>query len=320
MLLANILCGPYTHSFCIYDEECVGHGNLPFCLYYNRNHHNCVRLFANYRTMTSARGSSSRSGSITTVGRTCTALSSTTTVTMSTASLSTSGSMPLVTVPSAAPGAKGPRMCNAVVDLGGDIMRDALYYHITPQTILHHVHSSPYLKMKPMTAQQLRTLANSVKKGNYKECDITLLYAVLRNCTVTNKAVRPTKGWGTVPVQPGDINLGDDLERLRIIRNAVYGHVPSTDISESDYYSYMKELQDICIRMDTIHSSFLTSPTPVNRTYSQRLKEIQTCCVDPETEAMYVRELTRLAEEEKKMMEKLEHLSGTIVFTDYKCI
>ena len=202
-------------------------------------------------------------------------------------------------------------MCKAVVDLGGDIMRDTLFHHITPTTILHHVHSSPYLS-KSLSATQQSTLANSVSKGDYSECDITLTYAALRNCAITKMAVRPTKNWGKVPVQPGDINLGDDLERIRTIRNAIYGHVASTDMSDSDYTNYMNELQGICSRMDTVHSAYLTTATTLSRTYSQRIQDIQTCCMDPDTKAMYITELTRLVDEEKTMKTKLEELSGRL--------
>ena len=180
--------------------------------------------------------------------------------------------------------------------------------HIKPAAILTNVHSSPYLS-KSLSAPQLGTLGNAVTKGDYSECDITLTYAVLRNCTKTKKALRPTKNWGIVPVQPGDTNLGDDLERIRTIRNAIYGHVASTDMPDSDYNDYMNELKDICSRMDTVHSAYLTSATAPSSTYSQRLQDIQTCCMDPDTEAMYITELKRLADQENTMIKKLEDLS-----------
>ena len=112
-----------------------------------------------------------------------------------------------------------------------------------------------------------------------------------------------------VPVQPSDINIGDDLERIRTIQNVIYGHVASTDMSDSDYISYMNELKDICSRMDTVHSAYLTPATPPISTFSQKLQDIQTCCMDPDTEEMYITELKQLADQEKTMMEMLEHLS-----------
>ena len=148
-----------------------------------------------------------------------------------------------------------------------------------------------------------------MSKGDYRECDITLTYAVLRNCAITKNALRPSQNWGIVPVQPGDFNLGDDLERIMAIRNAIYSHVATTDMSDSDYIGYMNELKDICSRMDTIHAACLTSATAKSFTYSQRLQDIKTCCMDPDTKSMYIRELKRLADEEETMLEKLEHLS-----------
>ena len=215
------------------------------------------------------------------------------------------------------PGAKGPRMCKAVVDLGGDIMRDALYHQITPKTILAQIASSPFLKKKPLSPVQMKILSNTVTSGDYKDCDITLTYSVLRNCKATNAALCPTKGWGKVPVQPGDVKLGDDIERIREIRNAIYGHVATTDMSDAVYNTYMQQLQDICYRMDVTHLPLLKAANQRSRTYSQRLTEIQTCCMDPDTEEKYRRVLQMMALEEKETKEKLDCLSGMdILCTD----
>ena len=215
------------------------------------------------------------------------------------------------------PGAKGPRMCKTVVDLGGDIMRDALYHQISPNTILVEVVSSPRLRKNPLSAVQMGILGNAVQRGDYKECDITLTYTVLRNCAKTNKVLCPSKGWGKVPVQPGDVKLGDDLERIRICRNEIYGHVPTTDMSTVQYIDYMQKWQDICMRMDGTHASLLSSPNPRNQTYSQRLYDIQHCCMDSDTEEKYIKELKRMAdeegtrkEEERKIKDELNELSG----------
>ena len=210
------------------------------------------------------------------------------------------------------PGAKGPRMCKAVVDIGGDIMRDALYHHISPKALLVEVSSSASLS-KHVSTVQMGILGNAAQRGDYKECDITLTYTVLRNYTKTNKVLRPSKGWGKVPVQPADVKLGDDIERMRIFRNEIYGHVSTTDMSKAQYIDYMQKLQYICMRMDGTHASLLSSPNPRIQTYSQRLYDIQHCCMDPDTEEKYREEMKRMADEERKIKDELYELSGILV-------
>ena len=127
------------------------------------------------------------------------------------------------------PGAKVPRLCCAVVDLGGDILRDALYYHIHPGVIVPCVLGTSYFRRHPLNPHQMSILQNASIKGDYSECDVTLLYTLLRNLPPTSTVLRPAAGWGKLPVAAANITLGDDIERIREKRNEVYGHVPTTD-------------------------------------------------------------------------------------------
>ena len=197
--------------------------------------------------------------------------------------------LPLVT------GAKGPRMCRAVVDLGGDMMRDILYHHVKPANVMSYVLASRYYRNHPLNTHQIAVLGNAGVRGDYSECDITLVYSLLRNLTPTNTSVRPTAGWGR-PVSAGDITLGDDIERIRDLRNTMYGHVATTSLPDSTYNDNMQVLYDICHRMDTVHTGSLASPAPRPQTYCQTLGDIQTCCMDPDMEAKYLEEIRRIYE------------------------
>ena len=209
------------------------------------------------------------------------------------------------------PGAKGPRMCRAVVDLGGDLMRDALFCHINPTVIMSHVIGSSYFRRYPLNCHQMSILGNVSSKGDYSECDVTLSYSLLRNCGPTNTTLRPTAGWG-LPVAAGDIGIGDDLERIRDIRNKMVGHIATTLISDQDYNTCMTELRDICIRMDSVHGFFLASPTPRTQTYTQRLNDIQTISIDSVMEAKYAAELERMAETDRETREMIHEVKEGI--------
>ena len=213
----------------------------------------------------------------------------------------------------AIPGAKGPRMCRAVVDLGGDILRDALYYHIKPAVIVSYVLASRYFRNHPLNPHQTAVLQNASTKGDYSECDITLLYSLLRNLPPTNTALRPTAGWGKLPVEAWNTSLGDDIERIRDIRNEVYGHVATTYIPDVLYTRYMAELQAVCLRMDHNHAVSLMSTTPHHQSYTQILQYIQVTCMDPDSEARYTDEIRRMRETDRQTRDLI---SGNVILRD----
>ena len=207
--------------------------------------------------------------------------------------------------------AKGPRMCRAIVDLGGDIMRDILFFHIKPAVIMSHILTSNYFRNHPLNPHQMSVLANTSSKGDYSDCDVTLVYSLIRNCGPTSTALRPTSGWGK-HVNTVDISLGDDIERIRIIRNEIYGHIATTALSDNIYNQYMTELQVICRRMDTTHAGLLLSPTPRTQTYSQMLRDIQVVCMDPEMEARYTEELRRMKESDIGTRQLISELKNDV--------
>ena len=217
------------------------------------------------------------------------------------------------------PGAKGPRMCRAVVDLGGDILRDCLYYQIKPAMVLNYVLASRYFKKHPLNTNQMAVLGNASARGDYSECDITLLYSLLRNLTPTSSALCPTAGWGKVPVAVGDLTLGDDIERIREIRNEIYGHVATTELSDALYNDKLKELQDICSRMDKGHAGLMKSPIPRVQSYTQTLSDIQVESIDHDMEERFRHELMRMKEtdaETRELFSKLkDDLSGKATYS-----
>ena len=201
-------------------------------------------------------------------------------------------------------------MCRAVVDLGGDILRNCLYYHIKPALIMSYVLTSKYFNKHPLNTHQIAALGNASSKGDYSECDITLVYTLLRNLTATSSTLRPTAGWGKLPV--ATCNMGDDIERIREIRNDIYGHAASTELPDALYNAKMNELKDICSRMDTVHKGLLMSPTPRLQTYTQTLIDIQVMCMDPAMEDRYKHELKRMKETDKETRELFQEFKDDL--------
>ena len=191
------------------------------------------------------------------------------------------------------------------------MMRDILYHHVKPAVVMSYVLASRYYRNSPLNAHQMGILGNVSSLGNYSECDITLVYSLLRNLVPTSTSIRPTAGWGK-QVSAGDTALGDDVERIRVIRNEMYGHLSTTTLSDSTYNNFMQMLHDICNRMDTVHSGSLASPSPRSQSYSQTLTDIQVASMDPAMEARYTDELRRMKEADKDTRDLIEAVKGDV--------
>ena len=172
-------------------------------------------------------------------------------------------------------------------------MRDILYHHVKPVNVMSYVLASRYYQNHLLNTHQISILGNASVRGDYSECDITLVYSLLRNLTPASTSVRPTAGWGK-QVSVRDTALGDDIERIRELRNTTYGHIASTSLSDNVYNDNMQLLNDICSRMDTVHAGSLASSSPRPQTYCQTLGDIQTCCMDPDMEAKYLEKIRRM--------------------------
>lgn len=79
---------------------------------------------------------------------------------------------------------------------------------------------------------------------DYKQFDVTLLYKLIRNLC---SSLKPTKGWGKYP-EDADIQIGDDIERIRIFRNSNI-HEGSSEISDSEFETIWKKLKSVLQRI-----------------------------------------------------------------------
>lgn len=81
----------------------------------------------------------------------------------------------------------------------------------------------------------------------YSNFDVTLLYTLIRNLC---PSLKPTRGWGTQP-DDADIQIGDDIERLRLFRNNYYAHADSAAISDTEFQDVWSHLKSIINRMQS---------------------------------------------------------------------
>ena len=188
-------------------------------------------------------------------------------------------------------GGKSFHMCRAVLDLGGDILRNILIHYVKPALVTSFVLASRYYRYHPLSPHYISILNEATIRGDYSQCDIALVYSLLRTLTPTSISVRPTAGWGK-PVSDGDKTLGDDVQRIWYLIVAIYDIVYCTDyLSDTTHKTHMELLLSICYRMDVVHDLPLMSRS---QTYCKIFHDLEEECMDPSMESKYLEEIDHI--------------------------
>lgn len=145
-------------------------------------------------------------------------------------------------------------------------LKDILESRIKPVDLFKEIKSCPALlsgKRKLRTDQLKLCFLQPPAELDYSKFDVTLLYTLIRNLC---PSIKPTKGWGCQP-DDADIQIGDDIERLRMFRNKNYAHANFAEISDTEFNDVWENLKSIVnrIQANTGHSV----------DYSQKLLNIQ---------------------------------------------
>ncbi|XP_062593241.1 uncharacterized protein LOC134254721 [Saccostrea cucullata] len=135
----------------------------------------------------------------------------------------------------------------ATNDVLNQAYRDILETEVPPSEIEKKVRASPhsYKKLRPEQEQLLL----DAKHSGYKNFDISLTYTLIRN--ICKKIPKPTKGkWGEEPAA-GEVTVGDDVERIRYIRNCLAANVSSASTSQTEFDDTWLMMSNICKRLET---------------------------------------------------------------------
>ncbi|XP_062574510.1 uncharacterized protein LOC134236361 [Saccostrea cucullata] len=143
------------------------------------------------------------------------------------------------------------------------VLRILLESQIPPRKLSSAVQKCSTINLRQ---EQLNIVCpKSGKNPNYDVFDVTLLYTLLRNlCPV----LRPSQKWGETPSST-NLTVGDDIERLRIIRNGSIAHSSQSSIPDLEFKNLWTELENICKRME-IH----TKNIPCHTIYKSGLSNV----------------------------------------------
>lgn len=197
------------------------------------------------------------------------------------------------------------RLSSVILEELTSILRDLLQNEISPSQIYIKVKQKDFKELK---LEQIIIINNAKAIGCYEEFDITLLYTILRN--YCPKIQPPTKKWGlqTMPDIQTETTVGDDIERIRLIRNKLFGHISRPAISENDFKKDWCIISDICSRMQ--------AKLP-NKQYVKKLEEAKDRTIDSHMEKLFMDKIKELFENEhilKEIILKFIEERGKIIF------
>jgi hypothetical protein len=154
----------------------------------------------------------------------------------------------------------------AILDYLSEILRLILAANVSPADLENEIKRCGY--PFKLNAEQWRQIQNAANR-NYSDFDITLCYTLIRN--ICTKVCKPTNGWGVHDLpQTYETTLGDDIERIRIIRNEIFGHTNSASISETEFQKYWSIISSVCTRMEILYKV----------DFPQKLQSLRTSIID----------------------------------------
>ena len=146
-----------------------------------------------------------------------------------------------------------PRLCKLLISGGTKVLRD-IFDGIHPPRVLRNHLDDPAIKTILRKLRSKRVLfqeqwdklygpsSSSVTSANF---DITLLCLLLQHiCGLPN----PAKGWKDEP-SPANLNTEDDIVRVRIFRNRLYGHISEPALSDVEFKKQWNNIETVLIRL-----------------------------------------------------------------------
>jgi hypothetical protein len=184
------------------------------------------------------------------------------------------------------------RLCQLLVDKGGDALRSALHAIHPPSTLPAVLNANKKtlnrLKFKVITPSQWDLLFPISGTPDSNNFDVTLLTILLRNiCGLRS----PATGWNVMP--PGsDTSTSANIARIKIFRNEVYGHIARAHMDDIEFERLWKEISTALIKLGIPQ---------------QDIDELKVAPLSPEEES-HVEELKEWEERENVILSKLTSL------------
>ncbi|XP_062615401.1 uncharacterized protein LOC134277128 [Saccostrea cucullata] len=191
------------------------------------------------------------------------------------------------------------RLCQFLVTICGDVMRDILTHFIKPVKLRTELDQNRS-KLGKLNAQERDLLypphlsSSSVPPIRSRDLDLSLLYKILRNlCNIPTHIA----GWGNQP-RPSDFSLAACIERIRILRNSISGHSTNGIVDDVEFEDYWRELRTSVVEIEK-------EVTGSDR-YERGIDHLYDCDLNPTKSKEYVAQIRRCSGELKVKRERID--------------
>ncbi len=169
------------------------------------------------------------------------------------------------------------RVCQLLVDKGGDALRAALHVKHPPSTLVAALNTNKktlsrirYSVINPTQWNLLFPVSCTPDSRNF---DVTLLTILLRNiCGLPS----PATGWNVMP-PASDTSISANIARIKIFRNEVYGHTPIAQLDDTTFETFWQEISKPLVQLgipqQDIDELKETPLSPEEESYIEKLKE-----------------------------------------------
>ena len=194
------------------------------------------------------------------------------------------------------------RICQLLVDRGGDALRQALHVVHPPSTLAGALNSHrptlQKLRYSVINPSQWKLLYPAAGPPDSKTFDVTLLAILLRNiCGLPT----PVAGWNTMPPS-SDTSISADILRIKMYRNEVYGHRASAQFDDMTFQKLWQEISQPLLKLGI----------PQKDIDSLRLAPLS------REEESYVKTLTEWKIAEDSLSEKLDEIDKGVKNLKYE--
>ncbi len=169
------------------------------------------------------------------------------------------------------------RVCQLLMDKGGDTLRGALHAKYPPSTLAAALNANKKtlqrLRYNVINASQWKLLFPASSTPDSRNFDVTLLTILHRNiCGLPS----PATGWNVMP-PASDTSISANIARIKIFRNEVYGHTQSAQLDDTKFETLWQEISIPLIKLgipqqdiDELKEAPLSSE---EESYIEKLKE-----------------------------------------------
>ena len=167
------------------------------------------------------------------------------------------------------------RLCQLLVDKGGDALRAVLHAIHPPSTLAAALNANKSILqqtsvMNPLQWNVLFPTSGTPDSNNF---DITLLTILLRNiCGLPS----PATGWNVMPPAE-DTSKSADVVRIKLFRNQVYGHIASARLDDATFEKLWQDISQPLTRFGIpqkhIDEIKVAPLSPKEECYAEKLME-----------------------------------------------